>query len=102
MTLKEEELDQVAGGSRKDFEDVCAALGKSATWNTRDGIRKLLSDKFGIVVEHWNTGDRGSKEDKEAEFVSTVDWLGYVKEGGRIYTSTLCALIKKHPEGLQA
>ena len=67
-TMNEEELEQVAGGTRAEFEEICKALGKSATWNTRDGIRDHLKKNFGINVEHWNTGDRGSKVNGPAEF----------------------------------
>lgn len=63
-----EELDKVAGGFREEFNEICKLLGKSSTFNTRDGIRKLLKDKYGIEVKHRNTGDRGSENDAPAEF----------------------------------
>ena len=63
-----EQLNRVAGGFREEFNEICKLLGKSSTFNTRDGIRKLLKDKYGIEVKHWNTGDRGSENDAPAEF----------------------------------
>ena len=67
--LSEDELDNVAGGTREEFNEICGLLGKSPTWNTRDGIRKYLMKNYGITVRHWNTGDRGSKNNAPAEFL---------------------------------
>ena len=72
--LSDEELDEVAGGTREEFNEICGLLGKSPTWNTRDGIRKYLAKNYGITVEHWNTGDRGSKKDAPAEFTVKNAW----------------------------
>ena len=69
--LSEEELDGVAGGTREEFNEICRLLGKSPTWNTRDGIRKYLMKNYNIEVVHWNTGDRGSKKNAPAEFSIT-------------------------------
>ena len=66
--LDDEQLDEVAGGTREEFEGICKALGKSVTFNTRDGIRKILEKDYGIRVVHWNTGDRGSAKNAPAEF----------------------------------
>ncbi|MBR6014287.1 MAG: hypothetical protein IK062_11005 [Selenomonadaceae bacterium] len=66
--LSDEQLKNVAGGTRQEFEDICKALGKSPTWSTRDGIRKYLAKNFNIEVVHWNTGDRGSPRNAPAEF----------------------------------
>ena len=74
--LTDEELDGVAGGTREEFNEICGLLGKSPTWNTRDGIRKLLKKQYGITVEHWNTGDRGSKKNAPAEFYVTDPSVG--------------------------
>ena len=63
-----EQLDQVAGGYREEFEEICRLLGKNPTFNTRKGIAKLLKDEYQIEVLHWNTGDRGSKNKGLAEF----------------------------------
>ena len=71
--LSDEELDGVAGGTREEFNEICGLLGKSPTWNTRNGIRKLLQNQYGITVEHWNTGDRGSKKNAPAEFLVESD-----------------------------
>ena len=76
--LSDEELDGVAGGTREEFNEICGLLGKSSTWNTRDGIRKYLMKNYSIEVTHWNTGDRGSKKNAPAEFY-------YVAAGGRKY-----------------
>ena len=53
---------------QKLSDEICGLLGKSPTWNTRDGIRKLLMNQYNIEVRHWNTGDRGSKKNAPAEF----------------------------------
>lgn len=70
--LSEEELDNVAGGTRAEFNEICQLLGKSPTFNTRNGIRDLLQKNYSIEVAHWNTGDRGSAKDAPAEFYGTV------------------------------
>ena len=69
--LDDTELDGVAGGTREEFNEICGLLGKSSTWNTRDGIRKYLMKNYSIEVTHWNTGDRGSKKNAPAEFSIT-------------------------------
>ena len=71
--LKEEELSQdqlneVAGGTRAEFNEICQLLGKSPTFNTRDGIRNLVKKNYHIDVAHWNTGDWGSAKNAPAEF----------------------------------
>ncbi|MBR6014284.1 MAG: hypothetical protein IK062_10990 [Selenomonadaceae bacterium] len=66
--MTDDELDNVAGGTRAEFEDICKALGKSPIWNTRDGIRQYLAKHFNIEVVNWNTGDRGSSKNAPAEF----------------------------------
>ena len=99
--LSEEELEQVAGGTRVDFEVVCQALGKSSTWNTRDGIRNILKEDYGIMCDHWNTGDRGSAKDADAEFtvLKTVSALGpngtirQYNPGEKITTDDVCLII---------
>lgn len=98
--LTDEELDNVAGGTRQDFEDICKALGKSSTWNTRDGIRKLLWNKWQIDVLHWNTGDRGSKKNAPAEFIDSGGF--WSKEAGAsMNTESVIDIIKRFPKGLK-
>ena len=79
--MTEGELDQVAGGTREEFKEICKALGKSATWNTRDGIRKVLEKDYGIKVVHWNTGDRCSAENAPAEFEAARKLLVNIPNG---------------------
>ena len=79
--LTDEELDGVAGGTREEFNEICGLLGKSPTWNTRDGIRKYLQKNYGITVDHWNTGDRGSKKNAPAEFSITNKDTGSTLHG---------------------
>ena len=87
QAMSEEGLDNVAGGTRQDFENVCGALGKSPTFNTRDGIRKMLAKDYGIECVHWNTGERGSSNNAPAEFrncrtgnkMSTEQVIGVIK-----------------------
>ena len=74
--LSDEDLDGVAGGTRAEFNEICGLLGKSSTWSTRNGIRDLLKKNYGITVEHWNTGDRGSANNAPAEF-SVYDEDGF-------------------------
>ena len=94
--LSEEDLDGVAGGTRVEFEYICKALGKSPTWNTRDGIRDYLKKHYDIKVLHWNTGDRGSKEDKPAQFVDTSGkWTGTA--GNNISADTVLEIIMENP-----
>ena len=66
--MSDEELDNVAGGTRQEFNENCNLLGKSPKFNTRDGIRNILNKNYGIEVRAWNTGDRGSTKDAPAEF----------------------------------
>ena len=66
--MNDEELDQVAGGTRQEFEQICNILGKNSLFNTRDGIRSILKKDYGIEVRAWNTGDRGSTKNAPAEF----------------------------------
>lgn len=99
--MTDEELDQVAGGTRQDFELVCRVLGKSSTWNTRDGIRNFLEKNYGVRCDHWNTGDRGSAKDAPAEFtvlksVSALDSNGAIRQynpGEKIGTDDVCLII---------
>ena len=70
--LSEDDLDQVAGGSWEDFNYLCKALGKKPAFTTRDGLRSLLA-AGGVSVDHWNTGDRGSKNEGAAEFTALRD-----------------------------
>ena len=65
--LSDEELDNVAGGTRYEFEDICKMLGKSPTFNTKNGTSNILEKNYGIEVKAWNTGDNGAKNDL-AEF----------------------------------
>ena len=80
-TLSEEELDQVAGGTRAEFEGICKALGRKPAFNTRDGIRDLLKKNYGIDVAHWNTGDRSSKVNAPAEFKAARKLLVNIPNG---------------------
>ena len=76
--LSQDQLDEVAGGTREEFNEICKWLGKSPTFNTRDGIRKLLMKNYNIEVAHWNTGDWGSAKNAPAEF-----W-GVLKDGSKV------------------
>ena len=97
--LNEEELDNVAGGTRADFNAVCNALGKSPTFNSRDGIRDLLWEGWAIKVEHWNTGDWGSKKDAPAQFRDLAGY--YSKEADSVMTiDDVVRVIKANPNGL--
>ena len=98
--LSEEELDNVAGGTRENFNDVCNALGKNPTFNTRDGIRKLLKDKWMIDVEHWNTGDWGSKKEAEAEFTD-MSGCWSREAGASMTTKDVIRIIKQFPDGVK-
>ena len=66
--MNEEELNEVVGGSREEFEEICRLLGKNPTSSTREGIAKLLKEEYQIEVLHWNTGNRGSRNKGPAEF----------------------------------
>jgi len=100
--MTDEELDKVAGGTREDFEQVCQVLGKSSKWNTRDGIRNILNEDYGIYCDAWNTGDRGSAIDAPAEFtvnksVSALIPGGTIRQynpGEKIGTDDVLLIIK--------
>ena len=94
--LDDEQLEGVAGGTRVEFEDICIALGKNPTFNTRDGIRRYLAKHYDIQVLHWNTGDRGSKEDKRAQFVDTTGrWTGTAENN--MFSEEVIEIIKNNP-----
>ena len=97
--LSEEELDNVAGGTRQDFNDICAALGKSPTFNTRDGIRDLLWKGWTIRVEHWNTGDWNSKKDAPAQFIDSAGYFSR-EAGDSLSLNRVISIIKNNPNGL--
>ena len=41
--MNDEELDNIVWGTSQEFNDICKALGKNPTFNTRNGIRELLA-----------------------------------------------------------
>ena len=91
-TLTDEQLDEVSGGSREQFNEICELLGKNPTFSTRNGIRKYLQEHCGIGVAHWNTGDRMSSGTGDAEF---VDLYGqWYKPGTSISYKNVYQIIK--------
>ena len=56
--LSDDELENVVGGYRSDFEAVCQALGKHPSFNTLNDIRSILAKEYSIGVDSWNTGSK--------------------------------------------
>ena len=103
--MNDDELDNVVGGYRSEFEDICKALGKSPTFNTRNGIRELLAKEYGIECVHWHTGDRGSSDDAPAEFkimrksISAIDSNGNIHQynsGDKIGSADVLSIIRSN------
>ena len=66
--LSDEQLENVVGGYRSDFETVCKALGKHPSFNTLNDIRNILAKEYYIEVYSWNTGSKGDDKLAPAEF----------------------------------
>ncbi len=64
--MSEEELDQVAGGYRSEFNEIAGLVGGGS----RNSVRATLLNQYGIDVVHWNTGDLGSSKKDFAEFTA--------------------------------
>lgn len=66
--LSDDELDNVAGGTKQEFNDICRCLGRDPRFSSRVQIREILNENYGIGVGDWNTGERGSTKVAPAEF----------------------------------
>lgn len=92
-TIDDEELDEVAGGSKKEFNEIRAALGMPK--GSLDDVRKVLHDEYGITTQHWKAGGV-FKSEGQAMYRDKFGDLQDAGKNGYLFHSEVLNVIKNH------
>lgn len=93
-TIEDEELDQVAGGTKAEFNEIRDLLGMPKN-SSLDSVRKKLSDEYGITTQHWKAGG-WFKDEGQAMYRDQFGDLQSAGKNGYLFHSEVVDTIKNH------